>query len=138
MNDQTFYYAKEILRQIQYADPNAMNCWGVIVGMNCFFTRIKKERAAIKMNTNGFKHKGRVDIDLTWADDYTIKFYDKKDNVINKLEEYMHRSYVVHLIFISRVDVHQSGITIYNYSYGGKLMIMKNTSLNRELIRNAD
>ena len=38
------------------------------------------------MNTNGFKHKGRVDIDLTWADDYTIKFYDKKDNVINKLE----------------------------------------------------
>tara|TARA_R100000353_G_scaffold109657_1_gene78734 strand:- start:1756 stop:2127 length:372 start_codon:yes stop_codon:yes gene_type:complete len=87
MNDQTFYYAKEILRQIQYADPNAMNCWGVIVGMNCFaLPESKERRAGIKMNTNGFKHKGRVDIDLTWADDYTIKFYDKKDNVINKLE----------------------------------------------------
>lgn len=87
MNDETFYYAKEILRQIQYADPNAMNCWGVIVGMNCFaLPESKERRAGIKMNTNGFKHKGRVDIDLTWADDYTIKFYDKKDNVINKLE----------------------------------------------------
>ncbi len=87
MNDQTFYYAKEILRQIQYADPNAMNCWGVIVGMNCFaLPESKERRAGIKMNTNGFKHKGRVDVDLTWADDYTIKFYDKKDNVINKLE----------------------------------------------------
>tara|TARA_R100000734_G_scaffold17100_1_gene13317 strand:- start:1070 stop:1453 length:384 start_codon:yes stop_codon:yes gene_type:complete len=87
MNDQTFYYAKEILRQIQYADPNAMNCWGVIVGMNCFaLPESKERRAGIKMNTNGFKHKGRVDIDLTWADDYTIKFYDKKDNVINTLE----------------------------------------------------
>ena len=87
MNDQTFYYAKEILRQIQYADPNAMNCWGVIVGMNCFaLPESKERRAGIKMNTNGFKHKGRIDIDLTWADDYTIKFYDKKDNVINTLE----------------------------------------------------
>ena len=87
MNDQTFYYAKEILRQIQYADPNAMNCWGVIVGHNCFaLPETKERRAGIKMNTNGFKHKGRVDIDLTWADDYTIKFYDKKDNVINTLE----------------------------------------------------
>ena len=87
MNDQTFYYAKEILRQIQYADPNAMNCWGVIVGINCFaLPESKERRAGIKMNTNGFKHKGRVDIDLTWADDYTIKFYDKKDNVINTLE----------------------------------------------------
>ena len=87
MNDETFYYAKEILRQIQYADPNAMNCWGVIVGMNCFaLPESKERRAGIKMNTNGFKHKGRVDIDLTWADDYTIKFYDKKDNIINKLE----------------------------------------------------
>ena len=87
MNDQTFYYAKEILRQIQYADPNAMHCWGVIVGMNCFaLPESKERRAGIKMNTNGFKHKGRVDIDLTWADDYTIKFYDKKDNVINTLE----------------------------------------------------
>ena len=87
MNDQTFYYAKEILRQIQYADPNAMNCWGVIVGMNCFaLPESKERRAGIKMNTNGFKHKGRVDIDLTWADDYTFKFYDKKDNVINTLE----------------------------------------------------
>lgn len=87
MNDQTFYYAKEILRQIQYADPNAMNCWGVIVGMNCFaLPESKERRAGIKMNTNGFKHKGRVDVDLTWADDYTIKFYDKKDNVINTLE----------------------------------------------------
>ena len=38
------------------------------------------------METNGFKHKGRVDIDLTWADDYTIKFYDKKQNVIKTLE----------------------------------------------------
>mgnify|MGYP003130057004 FL=1 len=87
MNDQTFYYAKEILQQIQYADPNAMNCWGVIVGHNCFaLPESKERRAGIKMNTNGFKHKGRVDVDLTWADDYTIKFYDKKDNVINKLE----------------------------------------------------
>tara|TARA_R100001129_G_scaffold136380_1_gene97841 strand:- start:370 stop:744 length:375 start_codon:yes stop_codon:yes gene_type:complete len=87
MNDQTFYYAKEILRQIQYADPNAMNCWGVIVGMNCFaLPESKERRAGIKMNTNGFKHQGRVDVDLTWADDYTIKFYDKKDNVINTLE----------------------------------------------------
>ena len=87
MNDQTFYYAKEILRQIQYADPNAMNCWGVIVGMNCFaLPESKERRAGIKMNTNGFKHKGRVDVDLTWSDDYTIKFYDKKDNVINTLE----------------------------------------------------
>ena len=87
MNDQTFYYAKEILRQIQYADPNAMNCWGVIVGMNCFaLPESKERRAGIKMNTNGFKHKGRVDVDLTWADDYTIKFYDNKNNVINKLE----------------------------------------------------
>ena len=87
MNDQTFYYAKEILRQIQYADPNAMNCLGVIVGMNCFaLPESKERRAGIKMNTNGFKHKGRVDIDLTWADDYTIKFYDKKDNVITTLE----------------------------------------------------
>ena len=53
MNDQTFYYAKEILRQIQYADPNAMNCWGVIVGMNCFaLPESKERRAGIKMNTN--------------------------------------------------------------------------------------
>ena len=87
MNDQTFYYAKEIIRQIQYADPNAMNCWGVIVGMNCFaLPESKERRAGIKMNTNGFKHQGRVDVDLTWADDYTIKFYDKKDNVINTIE----------------------------------------------------
>ena len=50
MNDQTFYYAKEILRQIQYADPNAMNCWGVIVGMNCFALPESKERRAWYQN----------------------------------------------------------------------------------------
>jgi len=87
MNEQTFYYSKEILRQIQYADPNAMNCWGVMVGINCFaLPETKERRAGIKMETNGFKHKGRVDVDLTWADDYTIKFYDKKQNVIKTLE----------------------------------------------------
>ena len=87
MNDDTFNYAKEILKQIQYADPNAMNCWGVMVGHNCFaLPESKERRAGIKMVTNGFKHKGRVDIDLTWADDYTIKFYDKKENVIKSLE----------------------------------------------------
>ena len=87
MNDDTFNYAKEILKQIQYADPNAMNCWGVIVGHNCFaLPESKERRAGIKMVTNGFKHKGRVDVDLTWADDYTIKFYDKKENVIKSLE----------------------------------------------------
>ena len=87
MNDQTFYYAKEILRQIQYADPNAMNCWGVMVGKNCFaLPESKERRAGIKMQTNGFKHQGRVDVDLTWADDYTIKFYDKKENIIKSLE----------------------------------------------------
>ena len=74
MTDETFYYCKEIVRQIQYADPNAMNCWGVIVGHNCFaLPESKERRAGIKMDTNGFKHKGRVDVDLTWADDYTIK-----------------------------------------------------------------
>jgi len=87
MNDDTFNYAKEILKQIQYADPNAMNCWGVRVGFNCFaLPETKERRAGIKMDTNGFKHQGRVDIDLTWADDYTIKFYDKKLNVIKSLE----------------------------------------------------
>lgn len=87
MNDDTFNYAKEILKQIQYADPNAMNCWGVRVGFNCFaLPESKERRAGIKMDTNGFKHQGRVDIDLTWADDYTIKFYDKKENVIKSLE----------------------------------------------------
>ncbi len=87
MNDDTFNYAKEILKQIQYADPNAMNCWGVRVGFNCFaLPETKERRAGIKMDTNGFKHQGRVDIDLTWADDYTIKFYDKKENVIKSLE----------------------------------------------------
>lgn len=87
MNDDTFNYAKEILKQIQYADPNAMNCWGVRVGFNCFaLPESKERRAGIKMDTNGFKHQGRVDVDLTWADDYTIKFYDKKLNVIKSLE----------------------------------------------------
>ena len=87
MNDETFTYAKEILKQIQYADPNAMNCWGVIVGHNCFaLPETKERRAGIKMQTNGFKHQGRVDVDLTWADDYTIKFYDKKENIIKSLE----------------------------------------------------
>ena len=87
MNDDTFNYAKEILKQIQYADPNAMNCWGVRVGFNCFaLPESKDRRAGIKMDTNGFKHQGRVDVDLTWADDYTIKFYDKKLNVIKSLE----------------------------------------------------
>ncbi len=87
MNDDTFNYAKEILKQIQYADPNAMNCWGVRVGFNCFaLPETKERRAGIKMDTNGFKHQGRVDVDLTWADDYTIKFYDKKLNVIKSLE----------------------------------------------------
>lgn len=87
MNDETFTYAKEILRQIQAADPNAMNCWGVMVGHNCFaLPETKDRRAGIKMETNGFKHQGRVDVDLTWADDYTIKFYDKKDNVIKSLD----------------------------------------------------
>ena len=87
MNDDTFNYEKEILKQIQYADPNAMNCWGVRIGFNCFaLPETKERRAGIKMDTNGFKHQGRVDIDLTWADDYTIKFYDKKLNVIKSLE----------------------------------------------------
>ena len=87
MNNQTFYYWKEILRQINYADPNAMNCWVVIVGHTCFaLPESKERRAGIKMICNGFKHKGRVDIDLTWADDYTIKFYDKHGSIINTLE----------------------------------------------------
>ncbi|BCV04230.1 MAG: hypothetical protein CM15mV81_350 [uncultured marine virus] len=43
MTDETFYYCKEILKQIQYADPNAMNCWGVIVGHNCFALPETKE-----------------------------------------------------------------------------------------------
>ena len=87
MNKETFYYSKEILRQIDFADANARNCWGVIVGHTCFaLPESKERRAGIKMVTNGFKHKGRVDVDLTWADDYTIKFYDKKQNVIKTLE----------------------------------------------------
>ena len=87
MNKETFYYSKEILRQIDFADANARNCWGVIIGHTCFaLPESKERRAGIKMVTNGFKHKGRVDVDLTWADDYTIKFYDKKQNVIKTLE----------------------------------------------------
>ena len=87
MTDEEFYYSKEILRQINAADPNAMNCWGVMVGHNCFALPENKERrAGIKMQTNGFKHQGRVDVDLTWADDYTIKFYDKRNNIINTIE----------------------------------------------------
>ena len=87
MNEETFYYSKEILKQIQYADPNAMNCWGVIVGHNCFaLPETKERRAGIKMVTNGFKHQGRVDVDLTWADDYKIQLIDKNENVISTTE----------------------------------------------------
>ena len=83
MTNEEFNYSKEILRQINMADPNAMNCWGVIVGHNCFaLPESKERRAGIKMYTSGYLHKGRVDVDLTWADDYTIRFY----NVDNKTE----------------------------------------------------
>ena len=88
MNEQTFYYSEEILRQIDFADANARNCWGVIIGHTCFaLPESKERRAGIKMICNGFKHKGRVDIDLTWADDYTIKFYNKDGTKIKKTLE---------------------------------------------------
>ena len=87
MTDKEFSYSKEILGQINMADPNAMNCWGVMVGHNCFaLPESKERRAGIKMKANGFIHKGRVDVDLTWGDDYTIKFYDKKGNVSRTIE----------------------------------------------------
>ena len=86
MTDEEFNYSKEILRQINMADPNAMNCWGVVVGHNCFaLPESKERRAGIKMETNGFVHQGRVDVDLTWGDDYTIKFYEK-GNVSRTIE----------------------------------------------------
>ena len=86
MTDEEFSYSKEILRQINMADPNAMNCWGVVVGHNCFaLPESKERRAGIKMETNGFVHQGRVDVDLTWGDDYTIKFYEK-GNVSRTIE----------------------------------------------------
>ena len=84
---ETLAYAKVIINQIQKADPTAMMCLGVIPGHTLFaLPETKERRAGIKMICNGFKHKGRVDVDLTWADDYTIKFYDKKQNVIKTLE----------------------------------------------------
>ena len=87
MTDEEFSYSKEIIRQIKAADPNAMSCWGVIVGHNCFaLPESKERRAGIKMGTSGYIHEGRVDVDLTWRDDYTIKFYDKKDCIIKTLE----------------------------------------------------
>jgi|TARA_R100001129_G_C5287147_1_gene238651 hypothetical protein len=87
MTNETLYYCKEIIKQIQYADPNAMNCWGVIVGHNCHaLPETKERRAGIKMETNGFIHKGRVDVDLTWRDDYTLKFYDKGGKVVATIE----------------------------------------------------
>ena len=87
MTDEEFSYSKEILRQINMADPNAMNCWGVMGGHNCFaLPESKERRAGIKMETNGFVHQGRVDVDLTWGDDYTIKFYDKRGNVSRTIE----------------------------------------------------
>jgi|TARA_R100001460_G_scaffold54550_1_gene93864 hypothetical protein len=87
MTDEEFYYSKEILRQINAADPNAMNCWGVMVGHNCFaLPESETRRAGIKMMTNGFIHKGRVDVDLTWADDYTLKFYNRQGEVLYKIE----------------------------------------------------
>ena len=85
MNKETFYYSKEILRQIDFADANARNCWGVIIGHTCFaLPESKERRAGIKMICNGFKHKRRFYIDLTLADDYTIKFNSKDEKKIKK------------------------------------------------------
>lgn len=84
---ETIYVANTILKQIRMADPTAMLCWGLIKGKSLFMLhQDKTRRGGVKMYTNGHFHQGRVDVDLTWADDYTIKLYDKDGYIIDEVK----------------------------------------------------
>ena len=84
MENHSVTIAKIIVQQIQYFDR-----WFLpAVGAQNFVAlpESKEFQGGVKFNVNGLKHKGSVSIELRWADDYTVSFWDRTGEIVKQLE----------------------------------------------------
>ena len=66
--------AKTIMAQIKYGDPYALPAWGArhFVAL----PESKEFQGGLRFRVSGLRFQGLVQIELRWADDYTITFID--------------------------------------------------------------
>ena len=80
----TMEIARTILNQIKHCDAWALAAYGA---KNFAAVSETKERAGgLSFQVNGLKHKGWTTIHLSWVDDYTIIFTNKKREVVKTVE----------------------------------------------------
>jgi hypothetical protein len=80
----TMEIAKTIIEQINYADRSALMAWGA--NNFCAISNSKEFEGGVSFKINGLKFKGWVKIGLTYKDDYSVLFINKKREVAKTVE----------------------------------------------------
>ena len=81
---QSMEIAKTIIQQVQYGDR-----WFLpAVGAKNFVAlpESKEYQGGVRFSVNGQKHKGYVNIELRWVDDYTISFMGITGEVVKQFK----------------------------------------------------
>ncbi len=84
METQSIQIAKTIVSQIK-----ALDFWFLgAVGAQKFIAlpESKEFQGGVRFAVNGVKHKGYVQIELRWVDDYTITFMKRNGEVVKQCE----------------------------------------------------
>ena len=87
--------AQTILEQIKYADRSALMAWGA--NSFCAISETTEFEGGVSFKVNGLKFKGWVKIGLTYKDDYSIIFINKKREV-TKITEGVYYDMLVEVI----------------------------------------
>lgn len=76
--------AQTIINQIRCTDRMAMMAWGV--SKHVVATPSTKEyQGGVQMCVNGLRHKGYVQVQLRYVDDYVVTFLNKKLEVVKEV-----------------------------------------------------
>jgi hypothetical protein len=91
----TMEIAQTIINQIKYCDRWALMAWGARD-----FVALPESKifaGGLRIKVTGLTFKGWVTIQLRWLDDYTLKFINRKGEVV-KIVEQMYCDQLVEVI----------------------------------------
>lgn len=77
--------AETILFQIRSADPYALMAYAATNAQPC--SKDESYAGGIEFNVNGFNHKGKVKVMLTWMDTYEVHFCDDAGKSVKTVQD---------------------------------------------------
>ena len=81
------------------------------IGMSWGISRIKDHKDSLSVWVNGFQHKGRVNISLSWSDLFQLEFYDESEQLV----KFVNDVYIDQLISILDTEIERGTIPFEEY-----------------------